>query len=102
MNSTLPKDFPDRISKIFIGKNILVTGGTGFVGKVFIEKIIRMCPEVQCLYLLAREKRGKDPQTRLKEYFAGAVSCSLVLPQNFRVNKGCSYLTLLTEVDSVL
>lgn len=73
MSSTMVGEFPDRISKIFSGKNILVTGGTGFIGKVFVEKIVRMCPEVQCLYLLVRAKRGKDPQTRLKEYFSGAL-----------------------------
>lgn len=31
----------DRISPFFIGKNILISGGSGFVGKVFIEKILR-------------------------------------------------------------
>lgn len=31
----------DRITPFFRGKIILVAGATGFVGKVFIEKLLR-------------------------------------------------------------
>ncbi|XP_027345647.1 probable fatty acyl-CoA reductase 4 [Abrus precatorius] len=36
------------------GKTILVTGTTGFLAKVFVEKILRTQPEIQKLYLQVR------------------------------------------------
>ncbi|CAI8616327.1 unnamed protein product, partial [Vicia faba] len=47
MNSGKMQDF-------LKGKTILVTGATGFLAKVFIEKILRIQPEIQKLYLLLR------------------------------------------------
>ncbi|KAL5080673.1 hypothetical protein RYX36_009094 [Vicia faba] len=38
----------------FKGKTILVTGATGFLAKVFIEKILRIQPDIQKLYILLR------------------------------------------------
>lgn len=31
----------DRIMKMFSGRSIFITGGTGFLGKVMIEKFFR-------------------------------------------------------------
>jgi thioester reductase-like protein len=44
-------------------KGILITGTTGFVGKVLVEKILRDVPEVGKLYLLIRG----DSQARLQK-----------------------------------
>ncbi|XP_034946741.1 fatty acyl-CoA reductase wat-like [Chelonus insularis] len=62
----------ERISEItefFTGCNIFVTGGSGFVGKVLVEKLLRTCPKLKKIYLLMRPKKGKTPQDRLKEHF---------------------------------
>ncbi|XP_034234490.1 putative fatty acyl-CoA reductase CG5065 isoform X1 [Thrips palmi] len=61
---------PNRISETFVGHNIFVTGGTGFMGKVFVEKVLRKTPDVGGIYLLIRNKKGKDPKERLKDVFA--------------------------------
>lgn len=71
------KEFPDRVSQTLIGKTLLITGGTGFLGKVLLEKILRKCPGVGKIYLLSRPKRGKEPKQRIEELFASPVSKKL-------------------------
>ncbi|XP_053621900.1 putative fatty acyl-CoA reductase CG5065 [Plodia interpunctella] len=62
---------PDRIADSFTGRTVLVTGGTGFMGKVLVEKILRRCPNIQEIVLLVRPKKGKSPRQRLEEIFNG-------------------------------
>nr|XP_019564146.2 fatty acyl-CoA reductase wat-like [Aedes albopictus] len=47
---------------------VLITGGTGFIGKVLVEKLLR-CFDVKKIYLLLREKRNVRAKDRLKEIF---------------------------------
>lgn len=68
------EDQANRIMDFLKGRKFFVTGGTGFLGKVMIEKILRRCPEVDTIYLLIRPKKGKDPHQRLQEVFKQAVS----------------------------
>lgn len=35
------ESMPDRIAETFTGLHLLVTGGTGFMGKVLVEKLLR-------------------------------------------------------------
>ena len=58
------------VKNFFKSKNILLTGCTGFVGKVMLEKIMRSLPDSGNIYLLVREKRGKTRTQRLKEILA--------------------------------
>lgn len=60
-------DVPDRIIETFVGRKIMVTGGTGFLGKVLLEKFLRCLPEIAQIYMLIRLKKGKDPKQRLLE-----------------------------------
>lgn len=46
------------IAKFYGGKSILITGATGFMGKVMVEKLLRDCRDVKCIYILVRMKRG--------------------------------------------
>ena len=63
------EEIPDRIALTFKGQNILVTGGTGFLGKVIIEKFLRCLPNTEQIFMLIRPKKGKDPKHRLDELF---------------------------------
>ncbi|XP_073965240.1 fatty acyl-CoA reductase wat-like [Choristoneura fumiferana] len=58
-----------EVQRFFSGKNVMITGATGFLGKVLMEKLLRSCPGVENLYLLVRQKRGKDIYTRIEEIF---------------------------------
>ncbi|KAJ1527952.1 hypothetical protein ONE63_007885 [Megalurothrips usitatus] len=56
-----------RIADFFAGRHVLVTGATGFMGKVLVEKLLRSCPRLGGIFLLLRPKRGQDPQARVKD-----------------------------------
>ncbi|KAI3450697.1 hypothetical protein Pfo_007362 [Paulownia fortunei] len=47
-------------------RSILVTGATGFLAKIFIEKILRVQPQVKKLYLLLRAPDTKSAMLRFK------------------------------------
>jgi len=53
---------------------VFVTGGTGFVGRVLTEKLLRSCPDIQRIYFLVRGKKGKTPEERVRELFDSEAS----------------------------
>ncbi|PPS09878.1 hypothetical protein GOBAR_AA10769 [Gossypium barbadense] len=57
----------DNVTKFLQGKTILVTGATGFLAKVFIEKILRLQLNVNKLHLLLRTSNDKFATQRLKD-----------------------------------
>ncbi|XP_057501175.1 fatty acyl-CoA reductase 2, chloroplastic-like [Actinidia eriantha] len=54
------------IVKFLQGKNLFVTGATGFLAKVFVEKILRTNPEVTRIFLMIRAKDKDDAMKRVK------------------------------------
>lgn len=62
------------IENWFQNRHILITGATGFMGKVLVEKLLRSCPDIAGIYILIRSKRGKDAQQRLEEFTNSPVS----------------------------
>ncbi|XP_014497426.1 fatty acyl-CoA reductase 3 [Vigna radiata var. radiata] len=52
-------------------KTILVTGATGFLAKIFVEKILRVQPNVKKLYLLLRVKDTESATQRLDNEIIG-------------------------------
>ncbi|KAJ8939308.1 hypothetical protein NQ314_011166 [Rhamnusium bicolor] len=61
-----------NIQKFYKSCNVFITGGTGFMGKILIEKLLRST-EVSTLYVLVREKKGKNVHTRIDELFDDVV-----------------------------
>ena len=60
-----------NIREFFTDKTILITGVTGFVGKVLLEKILRTIPRIGKIFLLIRNKPKFTLQERMmKENFA--------------------------------
>lgn len=52
----------ELISDFLRGRTLLVTGGTGFLGKVIVERLLRTAPEVERIYLLIRPSRLTPPE----------------------------------------
>jgi fatty acyl-CoA reductase len=55
------------IQKFYENKTILLTGTTGFVGKVVLEKLLRTCPNFKRIYLMVRSKKSQSIIERMKE-----------------------------------
>ncbi|XP_076164073.1 fatty acyl-CoA reductase wat [Ptiloglossa arizonensis] len=76
-----------EIAEFFAGTNVLVTGGTGFLGILLIEKLLRSCPDIATLYMIVRPKKGKNSQDRFKETFDNVVYDRLKREQPNFLNK---------------
>lgn len=55
------------IAEYYAGKTLFITGATGFMGKVMVEKLLRDCSDVKKMYLLMRPKKGHSSKERLDE-----------------------------------
>lgn len=61
------------IPLFFTGRSIFITGATGFMGKVLVEKLLRSCPDLKSIYVLLRSKKNVDPIGRLNELIKSKV-----------------------------
>ncbi|CAM8879272.1 unnamed protein product [Rhodiola kirilowii] len=61
----------DSILGFLENKKVLVTGATGFLAKIFIEKILRTQPNVGKLYCLMRAADDKGANQRLQSEILG-------------------------------
>ncbi|XP_055317180.1 fatty acyl-CoA reductase wat-like [Sitodiplosis mosellana] len=57
------------IQKFYDNCNIFITGGTGFLGKMLINKLLTSCSSIDTIYLLVRNKKGKDVHSRIEDIF---------------------------------
>lgn len=55
------------IAAWYTNRSIFITGASGFMGKVLLEKLLYSCSGVKTIYILIRAKRGKSPQKRIED-----------------------------------
>ena len=55
------------IKEFYKGKTIFLTGTTGFVGKVVLEKIIRSLPDFKKLFVMVRAKKNMTVGERFEK-----------------------------------
>ena len=53
------------VSRMFHERSIFITGASGFIGRVLLEKLLRTYPTIKTIYLLMRTKRNQLPADRL-------------------------------------
>lgn len=63
---TTTKDLKS-VREFYNGKAVFITGATGFMGKVLVEKLLRSCPEIENIFLLIRPKKQQTVDHRLQE-----------------------------------
>ncbi|XP_028037923.1 putative fatty acyl-CoA reductase CG5065 [Bombyx mandarina] len=56
-----------QINEWYKGRKVLITGSSGLMGKVLIEKLLYSVPDIGCVYALVRSKRGKSPESRIED-----------------------------------
>ena len=56
-----------NVKEFYRGKNILITGCTGFLGKIMLEKLLRTCTDVGKIFVMVRPKRKIDSMQRVKD-----------------------------------
>ena len=74
------------IRDFYEDKTLFITGGTGFVGKVLVEKLLRST-NVKKIYLLIRPKKGVDPAERLDTILSSKMFDNLKLTQSSQLDK---------------
>ncbi|XP_065208694.1 putative fatty acyl-CoA reductase CG5065 [Planococcus citri] len=69
-----------QIARFYAFKKILITGATGFMGKVLVWKLLHSCPQLDTIFVLMRSKYGITSMSRRAEFFNSPVF------ENFKKN----------------
>ncbi|XP_026285207.2 fatty acyl-CoA reductase 1-like isoform X2 [Frankliniella occidentalis] len=54
------------VADFYKGRHVLVTGGSGFLGRMLIEQLLRTCRDIGNIYIVLRAKKGESPERRLQ------------------------------------
>ncbi|RWS24446.1 putative fatty acyl-CoA reductase-like protein [Leptotrombidium deliense] len=63
----------DSIAGLFENRSVLITGATGFLGKVLVEKLLRDCRSIKKIFVLLRSKSGHKSDRRLQEVLGSII-----------------------------
>jgi thioester reductase-like protein len=61
------------LQKFYEGRVVLLTGGTGFLGKVLLLKLLHSCPDIGAIIVFLRKKNGQSCQERLHNMLSSSV-----------------------------
>jgi fatty acyl-CoA reductase len=75
-------DASNTIVDYYKNKCVFITGSTGFIGKLLIEKLLSTCPDIKTIYCLIREKNCISPEQRLNEIISCKVCRRKIKPRH--------------------
>jgi len=81
------------INQQLAGKHILITGCTGFLGKVLLEKLLRTNPDIGGIHLLVR---GSQKYSSIRERFEAEIQSSTVF-NHLRTDDAAAFDDLCDE-----
>ncbi|CAG4986081.1 unnamed protein product [Colias eurytheme] len=61
-----------EVADFYAGKNVFITGATGFIGKVLVEKLLRST-RVERVYIMMRPKKGQGLKMRWNQFIGSRV-----------------------------
>lgn len=73
-NSSIISDDRLTIAQFLAGKNVFITGGTGFLGTLLIERLLSATPDIGKIYVLIRAKNGYSAESRIQRLLSKVVS----------------------------
>jgi long-chain acyl-CoA synthetase len=85
------------IRESFAGKHVLLIGFTGFIGKVWLAKILEEVPEIAKVHLLIRRQRSTTARRRFEKIVAESP-----LFENLHVRYGEAFGAFLAEKTEVI
>lgn len=74
-----------KMQQFYKDKSIFITGASGFMGKVLLEKLLYSCSDVKQIMILVRPKRGKSAAQRVQDFTALPVSVFCIRNAKYRV-----------------
>ncbi len=91
-----------RVEKLSVrqtltGKYVLLIGFTGFIGKVWLAKILEEIPDIAKVYLLIRRQRSTTAQKRFERIVAESP-----LFENLHLRRGADFEAFLSEKIEVI
>lgn len=75
------------VADSFKNKSVLITGATGFLGKVLVEKLLRSCKDISKVYIILRSKSGQSLKTRFQNFKNSQVFDNLRLSSSSALKK---------------
>lgn len=73
-----------QLKDFYTDSVLLITGGTGFLGRVLLQKLVRTF-SIKRIYLLVRKKDTSSVEERMDELFQGVVRRITGLPRIYLV-----------------
>eukprot|EP00884_Botryococcus_braunii_P012030 jgi/Botrbrau1/20828/Bobra.0156s0053.1 len=64
---------PLRVTSAYRDRVILITGVSGYVGSLVLEQLLRLCNDVEKVYVIIRPKQGRDAQQRMEKMLQGPI-----------------------------
>ena len=56
-----------NVKQFYANKCVLLTGCTGFLAKILLERLLSNCPDIKKVYVMVRPKRGMEPMQRVRK-----------------------------------
>jgi len=79
------------ITKFYAGRSLFITGGSGFIGKQVIEKLLRS--HIDRIYVLMRANKAQSAQQRLQQMLQTSEVCLYYVHISFDLSVGTWFRT---------